>query len=288
MLVSECHVDADVREDRRERERESTGSLGAGAIGASEPPVVGAGNQTALEDQWLSYLPSAVTRHHNQSVYSSRAKIRAHHDEEDSSRQQTECWAVREGELGMASAFETWKPTSSATPSPTGLHLLILPRQSHQLCTKHSNVWAYGGHSHANHHKQASSNHWAISPTLVIFIIGTAGCVIVPWAHWKAAIMETWLLTQFCLQFLHLFLHIPCVPYVTKRMRLFLIKKKKTSKLQQSWKTKISLTTHQFLMDTLGKFRSQEGGTVWSQQLAKGSSILLCHPLCSAWLYSGW
>lgn len=45
MSVYECHVD--VGEDRRERE--STGSLGAGAIGVSEPPDVGTGNQTVLE-----------------------------------------------------------------------------------------------------------------------------------------------------------------------------------------------------------------------------------------------
>lgn len=64
MSVYECHVD--VGEDRRERE--SIGSLGAGAIGVSEPLDVGIGNQTVLEGQWLSYFSSAVTRHHNQSV----------------------------------------------------------------------------------------------------------------------------------------------------------------------------------------------------------------------------
>lgn len=85
-----------VRTEERER---ALDPLELELIGASEPPAVGAGNQTALEDQWFSYFPSAVTRHRNQSVYSSRAKIHAHHDEEDGSRQQTECWAVREGEL---------------------------------------------------------------------------------------------------------------------------------------------------------------------------------------------
>lgn len=39
----------------------------------------------------------------------------------------------------------------SETPPPTRPHLLILPKQLHQLGSKDSNIWAYGGLSHSSH-----------------------------------------------------------------------------------------------------------------------------------------
>ena len=44
--------------------------------------------------------------------------------------------------------FELSKPI----PPPIEPHLLILPKQFHQLGTTHSNMWACGGHSHSNYH----------------------------------------------------------------------------------------------------------------------------------------
>jgi hypothetical protein len=50
-------------------------------------------------------------------------------------------------------SFETSKSTFGDT-SPTRLHLLILPKQFHQLWTEHSNIWASGIHSHSNPYKK--------------------------------------------------------------------------------------------------------------------------------------
>jgi hypothetical protein len=47
----------------------------------------------------------------------------------------------REGErLGLTQSFETSKPLPSDIPPPTKPHLLILPKQFHQLGTKYSNI----------------------------------------------------------------------------------------------------------------------------------------------------
>ena len=42
--------------------------------------------------------------------------------------------------LGLVWAFETSKPNPSDTPPLTRPHLLILPKQFHQLMTKHPNT----------------------------------------------------------------------------------------------------------------------------------------------------
>lgn len=46
--------------------------------------------------------------------------------------------------LGIAWACDPQKPALSDTPLPTRLHLLILPKQIHQLRIKYSNIGAYG------------------------------------------------------------------------------------------------------------------------------------------------
>lgn len=51
----------------------------------------------------------------------------------------------------MVLDFETPKPTHCVTPSPKGVHLLILPH-SKQLETKHSNIWACVAHFYSNYH----------------------------------------------------------------------------------------------------------------------------------------
>lgn len=51
--------------------------------------------------------------------------------------------------------FGSLKAHFRDTPPRTRPHLLILPTQFHQLATwvgKHSDLAAYGGHSHLNHH----------------------------------------------------------------------------------------------------------------------------------------
>lgn len=46
--------------------------------------------------------------------------------------------------------FETSEITPNDTPLPISPCLLILPRQFHQLLTKHARVFRF--HSHSNHH----------------------------------------------------------------------------------------------------------------------------------------
>jgi hypothetical protein len=52
-----------------------------------------------------------------------------------------------EEKLGMAWAFKTSKPSPSDKP----LHLLILPKQFHQLATRISNILDCGGRFYSNH-----------------------------------------------------------------------------------------------------------------------------------------
>ena len=54
--------------------------------------------------------------------------------------------------IGIDWAFETPNPTPSDTPPSLRAYILIFPKQLHQLGTKHSNIWAYGGHYYSNHH----------------------------------------------------------------------------------------------------------------------------------------
>lgn len=39
-------------------------------------------------------------------------------------------------------------------PPPTKLYILIVSKQFYQLRTKYPNIWAFGDHSHSNHHEQ--------------------------------------------------------------------------------------------------------------------------------------
>jgi hypothetical protein len=48
-------------------------------------------------------------------------------------------------QAGFPSDGQSAKPTSSDTPSPTWPHLLILPKQSHQLGTKHASMPGMSG-----------------------------------------------------------------------------------------------------------------------------------------------
>lgn len=52
-----------------------------------------------------------------------------------------------------------WKPTSSSTFPSTRPHLPSLHIQFHQLGSKHSDVRAYGWHTHSNHYKLSSDPH---------------------------------------------------------------------------------------------------------------------------------
>lgn len=54
--------------------------------------------------------------------------------------------------LSLAWALEISKPFSSDTLLTTKSHLPTLPKQSHQLGTRHSHIWTYGSHFHSNHH----------------------------------------------------------------------------------------------------------------------------------------
>ena len=44
------------------------------------------------------------------------------------------------------------KPVPSDTPPPKRPHILSLLKQFHHLGARHSNIQAYGSHSHLNHH----------------------------------------------------------------------------------------------------------------------------------------
>jgi hypothetical protein len=46
----------------------------------------------------------------------------------------------RESTQGLVWAFETSRPSPGDTPPPMRPHLLILPKQFHQLGTKHLNM----------------------------------------------------------------------------------------------------------------------------------------------------
>lgn len=66
--------------------------------------------------------------------------------------------------------FGSLKAHSRDTPPRTRPHLLILPTQFHQLGTwvgKHSDLAAYGGHSHLNHHIWEGSGFLPQRPILV-------------------------------------------------------------------------------------------------------------------------
>lgn len=57
----------------------------------------------------------------------------------------------RDGVFHLARAFKCLKPTAGNT-SLTNPHHLILVKEF-QLETKHSNIGAFGSHSHSNHQK---------------------------------------------------------------------------------------------------------------------------------------
>lgn len=57
----------------------------------------------------------------------------------------------RESQQGTTWTFETSKYTTRDMSPPTQPHLLIIPKQHHQLWTKPSNIWVYGANSRSNH-----------------------------------------------------------------------------------------------------------------------------------------
>lgn len=67
----------------------------------------------------------------------------------------------------MVLVFETSKPTH-VTPSPKGVHLLILPN-SKQLETKYSNIWACVAHFYSNYHSALKALEFSIGTFSFVF-----------------------------------------------------------------------------------------------------------------------
>ena len=75
----------------------------------------------------------------------------------------------------MAYAFGNCKACPNATLYPIKPHPLILSKHFHQLGTVHLNIWAYGSHSHSNHHKQ----FWLLIPQSMCIVYIHTICVYI-------------------------------------------------------------------------------------------------------------